>query len=578
MESLAGTLPDGLEPMTAREQADQAADRFAGGSQQLELILLAFALIALLAATMVIANTFAILLAQRRRDTALLRLVGADRSQVRNLVVTEASIIGSAGSAVGVAGGVGVGYAGASLMGLTGGGLQLSPLGLAGAFLLGVVTTVCAAWFPARRAAAVAPIEALRSAPVQGGVRFRAVHAVGLGVAALGAAVMALGILGGVLLPVIGGGFFAAIGLLLGLRYVISWLIGRADLVLERFGGVAELAGANLRRNTGRAATATLALVLGLGLITALITAAGTGRATIDSDLRDRYPVDVSARVDSGSVSAETVDMVRRIDELALVEAVRTGHAAIGGLGESTLVGISEETARAAGADALATGDPEVPAVLVSGEQMKALGAGDGDTVELVIDGDPHTFIVYESALATASGTAAPVVRDDVLDAVLPGGERGMVWGLAAPGADGEALADQMSLVAGADPEIALSGALSERLDITEVLDILVNLSLAMLIVTVVISSLGVANTLSLSVLERTRESALLRALGLTRGGLKGTLAVEAAVIALLGALLGTLLGVPYGLLGVKAVIGETAPSSWRSLGPAWHSCSRPPY
>src|SRR5690606_17801800 len=122
------------------------------------------------------------------------------------------------------------------------------------------------------------------------------------------------------------------------------------------------------------------------------------------------------------------------------------------------------------------------------------------------------------------------------------------------------ALADQMNLVAGADPEIALSGALSERLDITEVLDILVNLSLAMLIVTVVISSLGVANTLSLSVLERTRESALLRALGLTRGGLKGALAVEAAVIALLGALLGTLLGVPYGLLGVKAVIGETAP------------------
>jgi putative ABC transport system permease protein len=117
-----------------------------------------------------------------------------------------------------------------------------------------------------------------------------------------------------------------------------------------------------------------------------------------------------------------------------------------------------------------------------------------------------------------------------------------------------------MSRVAGADPAITLSGALAERTGLTDVLDVLVNLSLAMLLVTVVISSLGVANTLSLSVLERTRELALLRALGLTRGGLRSTLAVEAAVIAVLGALLGLVIGIPYGLVGVNAVVGGTAP------------------
>ncbi|WP_159942581.1 MULTISPECIES: FtsX-like permease family protein [unclassified Nocardiopsis] len=560
VEELDATLPGDLYPMTAEEQADLAADRFAGGSQQLEMILLVFALIALLAAGLVIANTFAILLSQRRRDTALLRLVGADRSQVRNLVLTEALIVGSVGSLTGVAAGVGAGYAGASLMGLTGDGLHVSVPALVGALLTGVVTTLCAAWFPARDAASTAPVEALRSASPRSDVRFRPVHAVGLGLAVLGAVSMAAGMLAENLPAAIAGGFLGAIGLLLFLRYAISLLIGVADRLLRHRGGIPALAGASLRRDTGRAATATLTLVLGLGLIAALATAASTGRATIDGDLGERFPVDVSARVDSGSVSPDTVDMVRDIEELDLVEAPRTARVVIEGLGETTVVGVSPELARAAGGGVLAEDGAGNPVMLVSGDQLGALGAESGDAVDLTVDGERHRFAVYVSALATASGTPSPVVREGVLDSLVPGDERGLVWGIAAEGADNDALAERMSRIAGADPGISLNGALSERGDLTEVLDVLVNLSLAMLLVTVLISGLGVANTLSLSVLERTRELALLRALGLTRAGLRGTLAVEATVIAFLGALLGLVAGVPYGLVGVNAVIGETAP------------------
>ncbi|WP_433699001.1 FtsX-like permease family protein [Nocardiopsis sp. CA-288880] len=560
VESLGADLPDDLQPMTAEEQSRLAADRFAGGAQQLELLLLVFALIALLAAGLVIANTFAILLSQRRRDTALLRLVGAERSQVRDLVLAEALIVGSIGSAVGVVAGVGAGYAGASLMGLTGGGLHVGVPALAGAFLTGVATTVCAAWFPARKAAGTAPVEALRSAPLRNGVRFGPVHAVGLAVAATGAAAMVFGMLAENLPVAVAGGSAGAVGLLLVLRYAISRLIGGADRLLRLGGGVCELAGADLRRNTGRAATATLTLVLGLGLITALATAASTGRATIDGDLDDRFPVDVSARADSGSVSAETVGMVRGIEGLDLVEAPRTERVDVAGLGEITLVGVSPELARAAGAEDLAEDGAGAPAMLVSADQLNALGAVRGETVDLSVAGEAHRFTLYASELATSSGAASPVVREEVLDAVVPGDERGMVWGTAAEGADYDALAEQMSRVAGADPGITLSGALSERSGLTDVLDVLVNLSLAMLLVTVVISALGVANTLSLSVLERTRELALLRALGLTKGGMRGMLAVEATVIAVLGALLGLVIGVPYGLVGVNAVVGGTAP------------------
>ncbi|XKK36834.1 FtsX-like permease family protein [Nocardiopsis sp. ARC36] len=560
VESMGADLPDDLHPMTAEEQSRLAADRFAGGAQQLELILLVFALIALLAAALVIANTFTILLSQRRRDTALLRLVGAERSQVRNLVLAEALIIGSIGSAIGVAAGVGAGYAGASLMELTGGGLHVGVPALAGAFLTGVATTVCAAWFPARKAAGTAPVEALRSAPLQNGVRFRPAHAVGLAAAVTGAAVMVFGMLAENLPVSIAGGSVGAVGLLMALRYAISRLIGGADRLLRLRGGIAELAGANLRRNTGRAATATLTLVLGLGLIAALATAASTGRATIDGDLDDRFPVDVSARVDTGSVPAATVDMVRDIDDLVLVETPRTERATVEGLGETTLVGVSPELARAVGAEDLAADGTGAPAMLVTADQLEALGAAQGETVDLSVDGEAHRFTLYASELATSSGAASPVVREEALDAVAPGDERGMVWGTAAAGADYDALAEQMSRVAGADPAITLSGALAERTGLTDVLDVLVGLSLAMLLVTVVISSLGVANTLSLSVLERTRELALLRALGLTRGGLRSTLAVEAVVIAVLGALLGLVIGIPYGLVGVNAVVGGTAP------------------
>ncbi|MEU3018870.1 FtsX-like permease family protein [Nocardiopsis sp. NPDC007018] len=586
VDGLTGALPGDLHVMTAEEQSRMAADRFAGGSQQLGLLLLVCALMALLAAAMVISNTFTILLSQRRRDTALLRLVGADRRQLRELVVTEALLIGLTGSLIGAGAGIAAGYAGASLAGMAGDGLRLAPLPLLGCVAAGVGTTVAAAWFPARSASTTAPVEALRSAPLDDGVHLRRRHVLGALLALTGLATMALGTWTGSLPLAIAGGFAGAIGLLLALRHLIARLLRWAHGPLRRMGGVADLAGANLRRDTGRAATATLALVLGLGLISALTTAAATGRATIDGDLDSRYPVEVSARADTGSVDTDTVERIRAIEGLEFVEAPRTAPVTVQGWDGVTLIGVSPRLAEVVGADELlgtgtgtgvgggsdrgATGGTE-PVMLVSGDQLKALGAVPGQSTELVLDGTARTFTLYPSALATASGTAAPVVLEDVLDGVTRGWDQGVVWGVAAPGADREHLADQMDLAAGADPGVAVSGALSERRDLTEILDLLVALALVMLLVTVVISSLGVANTLSLSVLERTRETALLRALGLSRGGLRGTLAVEAVVISLLGVVLGVLVGLPYGVLGVGAIVGRTAPLvvsvPWAQLG-----------
>ncbi|QBI53075.1 ABC transporter permease [Streptomonospora litoralis] len=556
---LESALPGGYSVNSAERQAELAAERFAGGSQQLEYILLAFALISLLAAAMVIGNTFTILMAQRRRDTALLRLIGAEQTQVRRLVLTEAALVGSVGSLLGVALGVGAGYLGASLMSLTGGGLRVDPVALIGAFLVGVAATMCAAWLPARRAASIPPIEAMATAATADPGRSRIGLLAGVAVVVLGGGTMAFGAVSGSLPLALAGGFLSAVALLFVLKPVLARLFPLIERLLRGWGGTAELAGANLRRNAGRAATTTLTLVLGTALIVALFVAAQTGQATVDNDLRNRYPVDVSARASDGAVSERIVEQVSGIDGLVRVEPIETARFSSPALGEITVAGVAPGMRAAVDVEPLGAAGGG-PVMLVSQDTLTEAGLAGGDSVSVSAGGETQRFTVRASNLASVSGAGIPVVRSEILAGLATDTRRHMVWGIAAEDADRNALGTAMSRVAAADADLVIAGSVSERRDIAEVLDILLNLAVAMLLITVVIAVIGVVNTLGLSVLERQRESALLRALGLTRRRLGATLAIEAVVISLVGALTGLALGLPYGLVGVDAVVGAQAP------------------
>ncbi|GAB3440019.1 FtsX-like permease family protein [Streptomonospora sediminis] len=571
--ALESRLPGGYSVASAEQQAEAAAERFAGGSQQLELILLAFALIALLAATLVIANTFTILLAQRRRDTALLRLVGAEQAQVRNLVLAEAALVGATGSLLGLAIGTGAGYLGASLMALSGGGLRVEPLALLGAFAAGVAATMAAAWLPARTAASVPPIEAMATASTAERRGSRAALLAGVAAVVIGGGVMLFGAISASLPLAVAGGFVSATALLLVLRPAIARLLPLAERLLRGFGGTAELAGANIRRNAGRTATTTLTLVLGTALIIALYTAAASGQATVDADLRNRYPVDISARAGDGEVSERIVEQVASIDGIRRAEPVPAARVSAPDLGgEVTVAGISAGMRKAAGAEPL--GGPErggPPVMLVSDDMLSAAGVAEGGSVTVSTQHGAQRFTLRTSNLAAVSGADVPVVRRAVLADLATETNPLMVWGVAAADADRNALGTAISRVAAADPDLVVAGSVSERRDIAEVLAVLVNLALAMLIITVVIAVIGVINTLGLSVLERRRESALLRALGLTRRELAATLAIEAVTISVFGALIGLVIGLPYGLVGIDAVVGATAPLvveiPWASFG-----------
>ncbi|GGM06058.1 ABC transporter permease [Micromonospora yangpuensis] len=552
----------GISVMDASAAADEAASRFAGGNTQLVILMLAFAAVALLASVLVIANTFHVVIAQRIRQIALLRLVGGHRSQVSRTVLGEAAIVGTVGALLGMLAGVAIGYLGAGLLDISGGGLRVSPLLLALCVLAGVLATVVAAWLPARRATRVPPVAALREASeppataVRGGRRL----VVGLVVTAVGAVLLGLAGVGASLPLALVGGVVLAVGLLVALPRVIALLLTPTARLLERLGVAAGLAGGSLSQHARRTAAAAMSVVVGAALITALAVAATTGQATVDADLEDRYPVAVSARTDGTPIDQRTVAALAAVPQLSDTTTVDTVAARFPDGGKATPGTLAALPAGAAAELAPELAAPAAaPVLLAPGTYLAERGLVDGDPLDVAAAGTTVRFTVRASRLADTTGQLLGVTSAEAL------ATRGVptvpttVWGVAPAGFDRAVLADRVNAVAAGDPEIEIGGGVTEGSDIAQVLAILLGLSLGMLAVTVLIAMLGIANLLGLSVLERTREIALLRALGTRRGRLWAMLGVEAVTITVVGVAAGIAVGVPVGLAGVTAAVGQTA-------------------
>ncbi|MBQ1075824.1 FtsX-like permease family protein [Micromonospora sp. C31] len=567
-------LPPGASAMSAAAAADQAAARFAGGNTQLVVLMMAFAAVALLASVLVIANTFHVVIVQRVRQIALLRLVGGHRGQASRVLLAEATIAGAVGATAGAAAGVAVGYLGADLLDISGGGLRVNPLALVGSVLVGVLATLAAAWFPARRATRVPPVRALQEAaePPAGAVRGGRRLVVGAVVTVVAAAVLAVAGIGASLPLALVGGLLLAVGLLIALPRLIAVLLPSVTWLLERFGVAAGLAGSSLSQNARRTAAAAMAVVVGSALIACLAVAATTGRATIDADLEARYPVAVSARTDGGPISGDTVRRLAAVPELSVASTVATVDARFSDGGKATpaqLAALPTALAGTLAPELAASAGP--PTVLLPAAYLAARGLSDGSPVSVGVGNRTLQFIAHASRLADTTGQLLGVTSADALTAQGVAAVPTTVWAVARPGFDRALLADRVNAVAASDPAVELGGGITEGSDIADVLAILLGLSLAMLGVTVIIALLGIANLLGLSVIERTQEMALLRALGTRRGRLRAMLAIEAVTITLVGAAAGVVIGVPVGLVGVTATVGATATPvirlPWGQLG-----------
>ncbi|WP_026414157.1 ABC transporter permease [Actinomadura oligospora] len=542
--------------------------------------LLLFGLVAMLVSALVIYNTFAILIAQRTREMALLRCVGATRRQVFGGVLVEAVVVGLVGSLLGLVAGLGLGAGALGVIGSFDTGLKLGGPGLTGrtvlvALLVGVLVTVASALLPARAATRVAPIAALRADLEPGSGRFRLgwVRTIltalfclgGLGLAGLGGFGSDKGESPMYMVAV--GGMLFFVGVVAAMPALVRPLGRLVGAVPARTGGVpARLAVENAQRSPRRTATTTIALTIGIGLMSLFSVVAASGTATANAQLDEHFPVDFQIESQFGGgkpaddathrVPAGLVANLRALPQLGQVtESREAGRPKKGGRDTTvqTVTASSFGSLIKVTADAGTVSAPEPGTLIVDRETARSKGYKVGQTVQ--VRGDRGSAPIRVAGIFRGDVPLHGVLVNEAdFQRVSAVRDAAVVWAKVKPGVQVDDARRAVDDAARAYPTIRVGSMAELRDQFTKAVNVLLMVFGGLLGLAIVIALFGIANTLSLSVVERTRESALLRALGLTRRQLRRMLSVEALVMSVIGALTGVFLGVGFGWAATSAM------------------------
>ncbi|CEA08489.1 ABC transporter permease YtrF precursor [Arthrobacter saudimassiliensis] len=554
----------GVTVRTAAEEVDRTMAGFTGGEDQLTVILLAFAAVALLVCALVVSNTFSVLVAQRTRELALLRCIGAGRAQIRRSVIVEALVVGVVSSVIGVLLAVGL-MAGiiAYLQTVPEAGfatLAVGPGAVAAGLAAGILLTVLAALVPARAATAVAPLAALRPAEDLrvGSRRGRIRLGIGLVFLAGGALLLGVGAVMANLLIALPGGILSFIGVLMCATLFVPPLVRAVGALAAPLGVPGKLAAVNAVRNPQRTSATSSALLIGVTLVAMMMSGAAMARTAFNDTLAQEFPVDVSVEqgMDSGEPYTDAdVQKVLALDGVDQAVLLAPGGAVDVDGSDWTVYVLDPADGSVLQDQGLVPADGTIS--MPQGTKAKTVtvrGAVAQVELDVVVSGNPYFDPLISPATAEQIGGAlAPVIGEPAAQPQL--------WLGVEDGLGTNQLMDLRSeLSAVLDVEdYYIDGSAIQRAAFEQVINVLLLVVTGLLGVAVVIALVGVANTLSLSVLERTRESSLLRALGLTRAQLRGMLALEAVLIAGVAALLGCVLGVVYGWLGAQSALGAFA-------------------
>ncbi|MBO0897631.1 FtsX-like permease family protein [Arthrobacter sunyaminii] len=563
-QELSAAGMDEVVVRTAPEQTDAVVAMYTGGDDALTVILLAFAAVAVLVCALVVSNTFSVLVAQRTRELALLRCIGAERSQIRRSVLVEALIVGIVASVAGVLAAVAlVGGIIAYLQTIPESGfatLAVSPVSVVVGLMVGVLLTVLAALVPARAATAVAPLAALRPAEdVRAGTKRGRVRLIaGLVLLAGGAALLAAGAMSADLLVALPGGILSFVGVLMCATLFVPSLVRAVGSLAAPLGVPGKLAAVNAVRNPQRTSATASALLIGVTLVTMMMTGAATVRTSLDSMLAGEFPVDVSVTGQDRAFTAADADTARAVDgvqDAVLVPVAGTTDTKDWGAYDVYALDPADAAKVLQDSNLVLADDTILMPQGVKDETLTVAGATSSVELKVLVSEDKMLRPLITSDTAAALGGPAPVAAS--ADYVpMP-----QLWLSVEDGLNTTALIDlRAELAERLDvEEYTVNGSAIERAAYEQVINVLLMVVTGLLGVAVVIALVGVANTLSLSVLERTRESSLLRALGLTRGQLRGMLALEAVLIAGVAALMGSVLGSVYGWLGAQSALGSFA-------------------
>ncbi|WP_344892866.1 ABC transporter permease [Actinomadura meridiana] len=561
-DRVAKALPGDLEAVTGEKLREESKSDIATMMNFFRTFLLAFALISIFVGAFIIFNTFSMLVAQRTRELALLRAVGAARAQVTRAVIGEAVAVGVVGSTLGLLAGAGLASLLQSQVGDAGdGGLTFTATPVIWSYVVGIVVTVVSAYFPARRAAKIPPVAAMRDdvALPQRSMRIRI--ALGSLLTLVGAALIAVGLGGGggnPVVPVGAGAFAVFIGVAM-LAPVISVpvlrLLGAAPARL--MGSPGRLAQQNALRNPRRTAATAAALMIGLALITTVNVLGATMRASIDSQVDAQFGADyLVLPKGAGGVAADVEQKVKAVPGVQSASSTYEGDAKIAGKKVSYM-----------------SGDP---AVIGKAARLKMVSGGtDLGAAGIMVDEDtaddnhwkvgsavPVTFPDGKTERLTVAGV---FTKSDLIGPRLMSTQM-YLRHTVKPSVDGVVVDTAATNTA---TKTALESALKDHPDLTvfdqsalkdearKQVDGFVTFLTILLVMSVIIAAVGVINTLALSVIERTREIGLLRAIGISRRQLRRMIRLESIMIAVFGAVLGMAIGVAFGAALQNALADE---------------------
>ncbi len=570
-KNVSAGLDGGYKVQTAKEVADANAADVEEFMGVIKYAMLGFAGIAFLVGVFLIINTFSMLVAQRTREIGLMRAIGSSRKQVNRSVLVEALLLGLVGSVLGVGAGIGLAIGLMELMGSMGMKLSTDDLTVAwttpvAGLVLGVVVTVLAAYLPARRAGKVSPMAALRDAGAPADARAGVVRAV-LGLVLTGAGAGALFLAAGAD-KASEGSLWLGLGVVLSLiGFVVVGPVLAGGVVrvlgavlLRVFGPVGRMAERNALRNPRRTGATGAALMIGLALVACLSVVGSSMVASATEQLDKSVGTDFIVQSDSGQlITPQAVQAVRsaegveRVTEYKWLKADFTtpdgktlDKTAITAADPTYATDMRTETVAGKLADAYRPDSMSVHEKFAEdhgvriGSKISVAFEG-GRTAELTVRAITSSDVVIDAgAMYTSIDTLAKYVPAEKMPLDM------LVFAAARDGQEEAAYTALKSALDGY-PQYTVRNQADYKDALQDQIGQLLNMIYGLLALAIVVAVLGVVNTLALSVVERTREIGLMRAIGLSRRQLRRMIRLESVVIALFGALLGLGLGMGWG-------------------------------
>ena len=560
-------VPPGVEVVTSKQVADESAKAVSQALGFLNTALLVFAGIALFVGGFIILNTFSILVAQRTRELALLRALGASRRQVMATVIAEAFAVGVFASVVGIGLGILVAIGLQSLLSsfgldLPASGAVLKPRTFIAAVIVGVGVTVLSSIAPARRASRIPPMAALRGGAEEHGGSLRRRSLAGAAVTAAGGGILLFGLFtGGISLVGVGAALvFVGVALLSPLAAIpMARAIGAP---FPRIAGMSgKLGRQNAMRNPRRTAATSAALTVGLGLVATVSVLAASIKSSA-AEIVDQYLAAdfiVSTPNFLPSISIDLAPRLAAQPELAAVSGLQTGQWRSNGQGRSiygadpaTVSQVLKFDVTAGDAGALSRGE-----ILVDENELERQNLEIGGIL-------PMTFAQRGDTQLRIGGTFAKnqllgnyLVSTATFDSFFGDRLDFVVLAKAREGVPPAAARAAVERVTDEFPNVEVRDQAEFKQQQEDQVNQILGLITALLLLSIIIALFGIVNTLALSIFERTRELGLLRAVGMSRRQVRSMIRGESVIIAVMGAILGLAVGVLFGYAVVNALADE---------------------